>query len=95
MADEERGFYAVQFHPEVTHTVKGAEMLARFVHDICGCGTDWNMPNYVDEAVARIREQVGDDAGRRAQTGIRDRQIRCENRLRHSRTSAGSRPGSG
>ncbi len=61
MADEERGFYAVQFHPEVTHTVKGAEMLARFVHDICGCGTDWNMPNYVDEAVAKIREQVGDD----------------------------------
>jgi len=61
MADEDRGFYGVQFHPEVTHTIKGKEIIARFVHDICGCGRDWNMPDYVDEAVARIREQVGDD----------------------------------
>lgn len=61
MADEARGFYGVQFHPEVTHTIKGKEIIARFVHDICGCGRDWNMPDYVDEAVARIREQVGDD----------------------------------
>ncbi|HKY01595.1 MAG TPA: glutamine-hydrolyzing GMP synthase, partial [Burkholderiales bacterium] len=59
MADEARGFYGVQFHPEVTHTPKGREMLARFVRDICGCSGDWNMPDYVDEAVARIREQVG------------------------------------
>ncbi len=59
MADEARGFYAVQFHPEVTHTRQGTKVLHRFVHDICGCGSDWNMPDYVTEAVARIREQVG------------------------------------
>ncbi len=61
MADEARGFYAVQFHPEVTHTLKGREIIARFVHEICGCGHDWNMPGYVDEAVAKVRAQVGDD----------------------------------
>jgi GMP synthase (glutamine-hydrolysing) len=61
MADEARGFYAVQFHPEVTHTLKGREIIARFVHDICGCGHDWNMPDYVDEAIAKVRAQVGDD----------------------------------
>jgi GMP synthase (glutamine-hydrolysing) len=59
MADEARGFYAVQFHPEVTHTKQGKAVLNRFVHQICGCGTDWNMPDYVSEAIARIREQVG------------------------------------
>ncbi|WP_395756637.1 glutamine-hydrolyzing GMP synthase [Achromobacter sp. EB05] len=61
MADEERRFYAVQFHPEVTHTVQGKAMLARFVNEICECQGDWNMPDYVAEAVARIREQVGED----------------------------------
>ena len=61
MADEARGFYGVQFHPEVTHTIKGREMIARFVHDICGCGHDWNMPDYIEEAVQKIREQVGDE----------------------------------
>lgn len=61
MADEDRNFYAVQFHPEVTHTVQGKAMLARFVNEICGCEGDWNMPDYVAEAVARIREQVGTD----------------------------------
>src|SRR3546814_2994414 len=61
MADETRGFYAVQFHPEVTHTVQGQAMLGRFVHDICGCKSDWNMPDYVSEAVERIRAQVGAD----------------------------------
>ena len=61
MADEERGFYAVQFHPEVTHTLKGKEMIGRFVHDICGCGHDWNMPDYVNEAIAKVRAQVGQD----------------------------------
>ena len=59
MADESRRFYAVQFHPEVTHTTQGAAMLARFVRDICGCKGDWNMPDYVAEAVAQIRTQVG------------------------------------
>jgi GMP synthase (glutamine-hydrolysing) len=59
MADESRRFYAVQFHPEVTHTIKGKDMFARFVHEICGCGHDWNMPDYVDEAIAKVRAQVG------------------------------------
>ncbi|MCC6212601.1 MAG: glutamine-hydrolyzing GMP synthase, partial [Burkholderiales bacterium] len=59
MADEARGFYGVQFHPEVTHTLQGAKMLHRFVRDICGCGGDWNMPDYVLESVMRIKEQVG------------------------------------
>ncbi|VWX35844.1 GMP synthetase (glutamine aminotransferase) [Limnobacter sp. 130] len=61
MADEDRGFYAVQFHPEVTHTQKGKEILARFVRDICGCKGDWSMPSFVDEAVEKIRAQVGSD----------------------------------
>jgi len=61
MADEARRFYALQFHPEVTHTHQGTAMLARFVHDICGCGHDWNMPDYISEAVEKIRAQVGAD----------------------------------
>lgn len=59
MADEQRRFYAVQFHPEVTHTPKGSSILTRFVREICGCQGDWNMPDYVAEAVARIKAQVG------------------------------------
>jgi GMP synthase (glutamine-hydrolysing) len=59
MADESRRFYAVQFHPEVTHTHQGKAILGRFVHDICGCGRDWNMPDYIAEAVEKIRAQVG------------------------------------
>jgi len=61
MADEERKYYAVQFHPEVTHTHQGKAIISRFVHDICGCGQDWNMPDYVAEAVEKIRSQVGKD----------------------------------
>ncbi|MCK9509886.1 MAG: glutamine-hydrolyzing GMP synthase [Pigmentiphaga sp.] len=61
MADETRHFYGVQFHPEVTHTVQGQAILSRFVHEICGCSHEWNMPDYVDEIVGRIREQVGSD----------------------------------
>jgi GMP synthase (glutamine-hydrolysing) len=61
MADEERKFYAVQFHPEVTHTTLGKSILTRFVHDICGCKSDWNMPDHISEAVDLIREQVGND----------------------------------
>jgi GMP synthase (glutamine-hydrolysing) len=61
MADESRHFYALQFHPEVTHTVQGRALLARFVNEICACAGDWNMPDYVSEVVARIREQVGSD----------------------------------
>ena len=61
MADETRRFYGVQFHPEVTHTLQGKHILNRFVHDICGCGHDWNMPDYIEEAVGRIRSEVGTD----------------------------------
>ena len=61
MADESRGLYGVQFHPEVTHTVKGREIIERFVLQIAGARPDWVMRDYIEEAVARIREQVGDD----------------------------------
>jgi GMP synthase (glutamine-hydrolysing) len=59
MADEARGYYGVQFHPEVTHTAQGRELLNRFVLGIAKAKPDWVMGNYIDEAVARIREQVG------------------------------------
>ena len=61
MADEDRKFYAVQFHPEVTHTKQGDAMLRRFVLDICQAKADWIMRDHIDEAVALIREQVGDE----------------------------------
>ena len=61
MADEVRRFYAVQFHPEVTHTVQGQALLNRFVLDICQARPDWIMGDYIEEAVAKIREQVGDE----------------------------------
>src|SRR3954463_1852607 len=61
MADELRGFYGVQFHPEVTHTRQGAKVLQRFVRDICGCRGDWNMPDYVGEAVQQIKQTVGNE----------------------------------
>ncbi|TES82391.1 glutamine-hydrolyzing GMP synthase [Burkholderia cepacia] len=61
MADEARGYYAVQFHPEVTHTVKGRQIIERFVLQIAGAKPDWIMKNHIEEAVAKIREQVGDE----------------------------------
>ncbi|HUP97299.1 MAG TPA: glutamine-hydrolyzing GMP synthase [Usitatibacter sp.] len=61
MADESRRFYALQFHPEVTHTKQGRAIYTRFVHEICGCGPSWNMPRFVPDAVERIRKQVGKD----------------------------------
>ena len=59
IADEARNFYGVQFHPEVTHTRQGGAILGRFVHEICGCGSSWNMPDYLAEAVEKIRREVG------------------------------------
>ena len=59
MADEARRFYGVQFHPEVTHTRQGTKLLHRFVREICGCRGDWHMPDYVSEAVEKIRSLVG------------------------------------
>ena len=61
MADEARNFYAVQFHPEVTHTVQGRALLERFVLEICAARPDWIMRDHIAEAVAAIREQVGDE----------------------------------
>ena len=61
MADEARRFYAVQFHPEVTHTKQGDAILRRFVLDICGAQPDWVMGDYISEAVEKIRQQVGDE----------------------------------
>ena len=61
MADEARHFYAVQFHPEVTHTVQGRALLERFVLQICGTRPDWVMKDHIAEAVEAIRKQVGDE----------------------------------
>jgi len=59
MADDTRKLYGLQFHPEVTHTRQGKRIIERFVHEICGIKGDWNMPDYVEEAVSKIRNQVG------------------------------------
>ncbi len=61
MADEARGFYGVQFHPEVTHTRQGKAMLERFVHRICGCAALWTPARIIDDAVARVQATVGED----------------------------------
>ena len=60
MADEQRRFYGVQFHPEVTHTRQGAAILERFVREICGCDARWTASNIIEDLVARVRAQVGD-----------------------------------
>ncbi|HXC60922.1 MAG TPA: glutamine-hydrolyzing GMP synthase [Steroidobacteraceae bacterium] len=59
MADESKGLYALQFHPEVTHTKQGVRIYSRFVHQICGCGESWNAGNIIEDAIARVRAQVG------------------------------------
>ncbi len=61
MADEDRGFYGVQFHPEVTHTRQGKRILSRFLHEICGCEDLWTPGNIIDDMIERVREQVGSD----------------------------------
>ena len=60
MEDTKRHFYGVQFHPEVTHTLQGQTILSRFVHDICGCPGDWTPGNIVQDAIAKVRLQVGE-----------------------------------
>jgi GMP synthase (glutamine-hydrolysing) len=59
MADEKRRLYAVQFHPEVTHTTQGARIYSRFVHEICGCGNAWTAGNIIQDAIERVRATVG------------------------------------
>ena len=60
VSDEARRFYGIQFHPEVTHTAKGAELLSNFVHGICGCRNLWNSENIIDLRVEQLRAQIGD-----------------------------------
>lgn len=59
MADEGRRLYAVQFHPEVTHTHQGTRIYARFLHEICGCEASWTAGNIIEDAITRVRAQVG------------------------------------
>jgi GMP synthase (glutamine-hydrolysing) len=59
MADAGRGLYALLFHPEVAHTERGLEILRNFAYGVCGCTGDWTMTSFVEEAVSRIRAQVG------------------------------------
>ncbi len=61
MGDDKRRYYGLQFHPEVTHTSQGRRILERFVHDICGCAASWTTEAIIDDQIARVREQVGDD----------------------------------
>lgn len=61
MANEERRFYGIQFHPEVTHTEQGGNILARFVRGICGCEGLWNAKNIIADSIDRVRTQVGED----------------------------------
>ncbi|WP_038318927.1 glutamine-hydrolyzing GMP synthase [Kingella kingae] len=61
MEHAEKQFYGIQFHPEVTHTKQGKALLNRFVLDICGAKPSWTMPNYIEEAIVKIREQVGNE----------------------------------
>ena len=61
MENTAKHFYGIQFHPEVTHTKQGRALLNRFVLDICGARPSWTMPNYIEEAVEKIRAQVGND----------------------------------
>src|SRR5690606_35655286 len=61
MANETKGFYGVQFHPEVTHTEHGFELLTRFVLNICHCKTNWKAQNIIDDAIESIKEKVKDE----------------------------------
>lgn len=61
ISDEQRKLYGLQFHPEVTHTKQGREILRRFVHEICGCASLWTAGNIIDNLIASVRRQVGDD----------------------------------
>lgn len=61
MANEDKHFYALQFHPEVTHTKQGGRILSRFVLDICECAALWNSNNIIEDSIKSVREKVGDD----------------------------------
>lgn len=57
--NEEKGLYAVQFHPEVLHTQEGTKMLSNFVYNICGCSGDWRMDSFVENSIVGLREKIG------------------------------------
>ena len=59
--NNKKKFYGVQFHPEVTHTAQGSEILKRFIIDLCRCKADWSMPSFIDNEVSRIKQIVGED----------------------------------
>ncbi|MDW3207716.1 MAG: glutamine-hydrolyzing GMP synthase [Alphaproteobacteria bacterium] len=61
IADDDRKFYAVQFHPEVVHTPDGARLISNFVHLVCGCTGDWTMAAFKQQAIESVRRQVGED----------------------------------
>jgi GMP synthase (glutamine-hydrolysing) len=61
IADDGRGYYGIQFHPEVTHTAQGQRILERFVHNICGCEEYWTPENIIRDSIAQIRDRVGND----------------------------------
>ena len=60
MADEERQYYGIQFHPEVTHTTQGGKVLTRFVREICGCDAFWNPSNIIEDSINQMKDQIGD-----------------------------------
>ncbi len=61
IAHHKKRFFGLQFHPEVAHTPQGREILSNFVHEVCGCGSDWTMRRFIDQALEDIREQVGEE----------------------------------
>ncbi|MDN5619943.1 MAG: glutamine-hydrolyzing GMP synthase [Psychrobacter sp.] len=60
MANDDKQYYGIQFHPEVTHTLQGQALLGRFVHQICGCAGDWTPDNIADMRIAQLKEEIGD-----------------------------------
>ena len=66
---EEKKLYAIQFHPEVLHTVRGKEILSNYVYNVCGCAGDWKMDSFVENSIKAIREKVGDGKGLCALSG--------------------------
>ena len=106
MADESRRLYGVQFHPEVTHTLQGGEILRRFVREIAGCAASWATGNIIEDSMARIRAQVGSGPGAAGAVGRRGfvgaggaaapgHRRAAHLRIRRSRTAAAGRGRSG
>ncbi|MGG1517559.1 glutamine-hydrolyzing GMP synthase [Paenibacillus oryzisoli] len=60
MSNRDRNIHAVQFHPEVRHSVQGNEMISNFIYEVCGCHGDWTMSSFVEEKIKELREEVGD-----------------------------------